>query len=46
MPRLLDWKCILDDQLAEESPCCACKGKGTDRYGDDCGSCGGFGVQI
>jgi len=39
------WNVVLDDNEAQETPCCACKGRGTDRYGSDCEDCGGYGVR-
>lgn len=46
MAQMLTWNDVLDDESAEERPCSACKGRGTDRHGEDCDGCDGFGVQI
>jgi len=39
------WSLVLDDDAAEEAPCTACHGHGTDRFGEDCAFCGGIGVN-
>ena len=38
------WQDPRQDMDASERPCGVCRGRGVDRWGEDCPECGGLGV--